>query len=658
MKLIIFMLLLGLATVFSACDKKRETDTDASGHTAPTTFTAKTNARVLEELPLDDQQDFIEARRGLIARHPNLQTKGPSGNIIWDQTAYEFIKGEAPASVNPSLWRQAKLNNIHGLFEVTKGIYQLRGFDLSNLSIIEGQSGWIIVDPSITTETTAMAIAFAREHLEEKPVVAIIFTHSHIDHFGGALGVMSAEEAKRNKVRIIAPKGFMEEATSENIIAGIGMGRRSEYQMGRPLDTSVRGHVDTGLGKTAAFGSVGILMPTESISRTPQELIIDGIRFVFQYTPESEAPAELTFYLPHAKVFCGAEVVSRNMHNVYTLRGTKIRDALKWSNYIDEVIGLFGEAEIYFGSHHWPIWGNERIVDFLKKQRDMYKYIHDQTMRLANTGYTPREISERIKLPKSLSQFFSNRGYYGTLRHNSKAVYQAYFGWYDANPANLNPLPPQESAVRTIEFMGGADAVLTKSRASFSKGEYRWVAEVLNHLVFAEPDNTEAKELLASAYDQLGYQTESGVWRNVYLTAAYELRHGVTSKGIDLKNAGGFLKLIPVSRFFDSMAVRLKGPEAEGKKMVVNFVFTDLKESYVLVVENSVLHHYQTDPDPKANATVTLTHELFLRLLTRQAGIKDTIFGDELETSGSRIDLVRFLTLFDMPKAAFNIVTP
>lgn len=633
-------------------------DADSKGHTAPTNYTTEMNAKVLEELPFSDRQSFVECEKGLIAVDPEEPVTDPEGAVIWDMGSYDFIQGDAPESVNPSLWRQAKLNKIHGLFKVTDGIYQLRGLCISNMTIIEGNSGWIIVDPLTTKETGSRAINFARKHLSEKPIVAMIFTHSHIDHFGGVLGMLSAEQVEKEGIRIIAPKGFMEEATSENIIAGIGMGRRAGYQFGRDLENSERGHVDDGLGKDAAFGTFGILAPTEIVDRTPQEMVIDGVRFVFQYTPESEAPAELTFYLPEKKAFCGAEVVSRNMHNIYTLRGAKIRDALKWSNYIDEAITLFGEADIYFASHHWPIWGNDSVINFLKKQRDLYKYIHDQTVRLANEGFTSREISEQIELPPSLGNFFSNRGYYGTLRHNSKAVYQAYFGWYDGNPANLDPLPPEDSAVRYIEYMGGADKVIAKAQASFANGDYRWTAEVLNHLVFAEPDNIKAKTLLSNTYDQLGYQSESGVWRNEYLTAAYELRHGAPEKGVKIAAMYDVLKETSLSRLFDSMAVRLNGPDAEGKHFVVNIIFTDINECHVLEVENSVLHHKKADPDEDADTTLKVTHDLFLKMAIGRAGVKDTIFSEDLEINGSRIDLVRFFLLFDKPEATFNIVTP
>jgi linear primary-alkylsulfatase len=660
MKKAVAIYLILLAWVLCACEKDlpHNPNADAQGHSPETSITSKANERVLEALPFSDEQDFEDSRRGLIAADPNLRVKSKKGQIIWDQPAYSFIQGEAPASVNPSFWRQAKLNNIHGLYKVTEGIYQLRGFCLANLTLIDGKSGWIVVDPLMTKETASRAMDFARKHLKDRPVSAVILTHSHIDHFGGVAALFKEEKLQKPHLPVIAPKGFIEEATSENVIAGIAMSRRAGYMYGKKLAPSVRGHVDNGLGKSIPFGTFSLIMPNRLVDRTPQEMVIDGIRFIFQYAPESEAPAELTFYLPDKKAFCGAELVSHTMHNLYTLRGAKVRNALKWSGYIDQAIRLFGDAEIYFGCHLWPVWGKARVVDFLKRQRDLYKYIHDQTIRMANAGYTPREIAERIKLPESLKTSFSERGYYGTLSHNSKAVYQAYFGWYDGNPAHLNPLPPKESAVRYIRFMGGSESVMKKAKTSFRKGEYRWVAEVLNHLVFAEPENEKAKVLLAKTYDQLGYQSESGPWRNVYLTAAYELRHGSPAEGLDLESAMDILKLTPVPRFFDSMAVRLNGPDAAGKKMSINVIFTDRDESYVLTLENGVLHHRKSPPDPDADAGVMLTHDLFLKMLVGQTGIKETIFSEDLKTSGSRIDLVRFLLLFDKPKANFNVVTP
>jgi alkyl sulfatase BDS1-like metallo-beta-lactamase superfamily hydrolase len=659
-------IMLILALTLTGCAKKKEAPTfagtdlppDAAGNVAPSAQTAALNASVHERLPLDDPQDFEDAKRGLIASDAELRIAGRDGAPIWDMPAYGFVDGDAPPSVNPSLWRQERLNNIHGLFEVTKGVYQLRGYDLANMSLIEGETGWIVVDPLTARETAAKAIAFARQHLGDKPVSAVIFTHSHIDHFGGVLGILSAEDAQQRKVRIIAPESFIEEATSENVVAGVTMARRSLFMFGPRLPRGERGHVGTGLGKGPAYGTIGILQPTETIAETPTELTIDGVRFSFQNAPGSEAPSELTFYLPDLKTFCGAEVVSHNMHNLYTLRGAKVRDALKWSGYIDEIIALFGEAEVYFGSHHWPIWGNERIVGFLEKQRDTYKYINDQTLRLALYGYTPREIAEQLELPESLRTSFPNRGYYGTLKHNAKAVYQRYFGWYDGNPANLDPLPPAEAGAKYVELAGGAANLLQNAQAAYDDGEYRWVAEVVNHLVFADPNNQDARDLLAQAYDQLGYQAESGPWRDVYLTGAFELRHGGPDTGVDLASAIDMIKHAPLERFLDAMAARLNAPKAEGKEMIVNLVFTDLDTTYVLELKNSVLRHYKRDPHPDANVTMKITHDLYLQMVTGRVGLKDTLFNDDLKIEGSRLDLIGFFRLFDKPDGTFNIVTP
>lgn len=653
-------LTLSLLALLAACNRAAPVaeDADAAGFSAPTAITAAANARVAESLPLNDPQDFEDARRGLIATPKNLRITSAEGAVIWDQTAYQFIEGPAPASVNPSLWRQAQLNGIHGLFKVADGLYQLRGFDISNMSLIEGKTGWIVVDPLTTKETAAAAWAFAKQHLGDKPVSAFIFTHSHVDHFGGVLGLVSAEEVKARGIRIVAPQGFEEEASSENILAGTTMSRRSTYMYGARLPRSERGHVDTGLGKTVPYGSFGLLPPTELISRTPQELELDGVRIVFQNTPAAEAPAELTFYLPQQKAWCGAEVVTRNLHNVYTLRGAKVRDALRWSGYIDEALRLFGETEIYFASHHWPMWGRERVADFLRKQRDGYKYIHDQTVRLAAQGFTPREIAEQIALPEPLARSFPNRGYYGTVSHNAKAVYQNYFGWYDGNPANLNPLPPEQAGKGYVELAGGAAALKQKARAAYERGEYRWAAELLNHLVFAEPGDAEARELLARCYDQLGYQSESGPWRDVYLSGAFELRHGAPDKGPNLASAMEMLRQAPLPRFFDAMAGRLDGAAAAGKDYKVKLVFSDLQQIYLLSIENSVLHHRPATADEAADATLELTHEIFLRMTTGTAGLSDTLMSDDLKVSGSRLDLIRFFSLIERPEGRFNIVTP
>jgi alkyl sulfatase BDS1-like metallo-beta-lactamase superfamily hydrolase len=639
--------------------EQAEAGSDAFGHTPPTQITSSLNNEVLKELPFSDTQDFENANKGLIAQEPALIIKNQAQEIIWDQTSYEFMNKAAPESVNPSLWRQGKLNNIHGLFKVTDGIYQVRGYDLANLTIIESENGWIVVDTLTSKETAAHAMAFARKHLGDRPVVAVIYTHSHIDHFGGVLGVISAAEAKKNNIKVIAPKGFMEAATSENLTAGIAMGRRAGYMYGKGLARSDRGHVGSGLGKSPAFGTYGILAPTDIIDHTLQEKVIDGVRFVFQYAPDSEAPGEMTFYLPEKKAFCGAEIVSRTCHNLYTLRGAAIRDGKKWSHYIGEAMDLFSDTQVYFGTHHWPLWGNEQILSFMEKQRDLYKFTHDQTVRMFNAGLTPLEIAETIKLPDSLSKSFFNRGYYGTLRHNSRAVYQKYLGWYDANPAGLNPLPPVEAGKRYVKLMGGKDAVIESAKKAFDDGQYRWVAQLLNHLVFANPDNKAAKALLAKTYDQLGYQAESAPWRDIYLTGAYELRHGGPEKGMDITLMEEVLKQTPVPRFLDSMSVQLNAGDAEGKDLSVKIIFTDLNESYTLSLKNSVLHHaVSRENETASDVTISLTHEIFIKMLLGKAGIKDTILSDNFKTEGSKLDLIRFLTLFEKPDGVFNIVTP
>lgn len=633
---------------------------DANGHTAPTQFTADANAAFGKTLPLADQQDFEDAKHGLVLSDPDVLIPGatPDAPPIWDTKAYGFISGDAPESVNPSLWRQAKINGIHGLFEVADGVHQVRGYDISNMTIIRGQTGLILVDPLTAQETAAAALALARRKLGDAKITAVIFTHSHVDHFGGIAGVLP-DAASQQGVRILAPAGFIDEATSENVLAGVAMGRRAVFMYGMPLARSPRGHVDTGLGKGPARGTVGILEPTETIDATGQELVIDGVRFVFQFAPHSEAPTELTFYLPEKKAWCAAEIVTHTLHNLYTLRGAKVRDAMLWSGYIDDALQRFGDAEVVFASHHWPVFGNDRARDLLAKQRDLYRFLHDQTLRLANQGLGPEEIAETIALPASLAQVFADRDYYGTVRHDAKAVYQMYFGWYDGNPANLDPLPPVEASKNYVDAMGGAGEALRKGREAAARGDYRWAAMLLNHVVFAQPDNAEARETLAGVYDQLGYRAESGPWRDVYLTGALELRKGVSGGGIDLASAAGLLNHLPAGRFFDSLATRVDPAKADGKSSTVNFVFTDLGETHVVSLGNSVLHHWQRDADPNAVATVTLTRAFLVQLATGQAGLREMIFSDDLEVDGSRMELLAFFSVFDRATGGdFPIVSP
>lgn len=624
---------------------------------AATATTQAANQAMARAYDLSDAKSTADATRGFIAA-PTGKIMAADGTLVWDFDAYSFVKGTAPDTVNPSLWRQALLNNKIGLFKVSDGIYQLRGFDISNITLIEGKTGWIVVDTLTARETAAAAMAFARQHLGNKPVSAVVFTHSHVDHFGGALGVITAEEVAQRQVPVVAPIGFMEEATSENVLVGIGMGRRAGYMYGKNLERSAKGQVDVGNGKAAAFGAIGILAPNVIIKDASQNMVIDGVKFEFHTAAGSEAPSEMTFYLPDLKAYCGAEVAVQTLHNLYTLRGTKVRDAVKWSQYLDEMIQQSTSAEVYFAQHNWPVWGRERIANFLAMHRDVFMYTHDQTVRMINAGFTKEEIAEQIKLPKALDEHLNTRGYYGTLKHNAKAVYQLYIGWYSGNPTDLDPLPQQEAAKRYVELAGGSDKALAAGRAAFDKGDYRWAAELMRHVVFAAPDSTAARELLARAYDQLGYVAESAPWRNNYLSGAMELRQGAPKTGVTSAALLDMLTHTPVERFLEAMAGSLNGPKAGDTRLKVNLVFSDLKESYVLDLYNAVLHHKAGPPASDANATLTLTKPIFLKMMTGTAGIKDTLLSDDLKIGGSTIDLVRFFSLIDKAAGVFPIVTP
>jgi alkyl sulfatase BDS1-like metallo-beta-lactamase superfamily hydrolase len=619
--------------------------------------TLKANELMAQEFKLDDPQDFEDAKRGFIARPEGKIMSADGATVLIDFDAYKFVEGKAPPTVNPSLWRHAVLNAQIGLFKVTDGIWQVRGFDIANMTLVEGKTGWIVVDPLTARESAAAALAFARKHLGDKPVSAIVFTHSHADHFGGALGIVSAQEAAERKLPIVAPEGFIEESTSENVLVGTAMARRSMYQFGKNLERSAKGNVDTGLGKSVAYGAVGILVPTQLVTKPEQEIVLDGVRFVFHNVPGAEAPAELTFSIPEKKAYGGAENLAQTMHNLLPVRGAKVRDSLQWSTYLQEAIDKLGDAEVYFGQHNWPVWGNARIAEFITKHRDLYKYTHDQTVRLINAGHTPREIADMIKLPKSLASFPGVRGYYGDLRHNVKAVYQFYLGAYDGNPANLNPLPPQESAKRYLELIGGPDKAVATAQSAYDKGDFRWAAELLNHAVFGAPDHKGAKELLARTYDQMGYMAEAATWRNSYLTAAAELRNGPPKKGVERAQLIDMLMQTPIERFLEAMAGGLDGPAAEGKDLRVNLVLTDMQESYVLWIENAVLHFKKAAPDATANATLTLTKPIFIKMMAGTAGVKDTLLSDDLKIDGSKIDLVRFFTLIDKAPGTFQVVT-
>jgi alkyl sulfatase BDS1-like metallo-beta-lactamase superfamily hydrolase len=620
--------------------------------------TREANAAVLKELNFADREDFEDAQRGLVTAPADAVINSSRGGEAWNLQAYSFLQQqEAPATVNPSLWRQAQLNMYAGLFKVVDRVYQVRGLDLSNMTIVEGEKGVILIDPLISTETARAALDLYYQHRGKCPVVAVIYTHSHGDHFGGVKGVVDLADVKAGKIKILAPERFLEAAVSENVTAGIAMGRRAHYWYGIALPRNERGQVDAGLGKAMSTGSLTLIAPTDIITQTSQQRVVDGVTMVFQMSPDTEAPAEMTIFFPQFKVFDSAELACHTLHNVLTLRGAQVRDASKWAHYLNEAIALYGDqTEVLIAQHHWPRWGHDRSVQFLKNQRDMYKYIHDQTLRLANEGYTLAEIGPMLKLPPSLARQWYARDYYGTVNHDAKAVYQKYLGWYDANPANLNPLPPEDSAKKYVEYMGGAQAVVAKAREDFAKGQYRWVAQAMNHVVFADPDNKEARMLEADALEQLGYQSEAATWRNNYLSAAYELRNGVAIR--TSAASPDVLPAMTTPMIFDFMGVRLNGQKADGKVIVLNWNFTDVGEKYVLNLENSALTYMPNQQAPNADATISLARATFDAINLGVTTFEEEVAAGHITVQGDGRKLGELFSLLDIFTGDFNIVTP
>ncbi len=617
------------------------------------------NDSFLKTLPFNDRSDFDDVKRGFIATLPDGTVPGIGDKPAWDNRQYDFLKSDTvPATVNPSLWRQAQLNAVNGLFKVMDRVYQVRGIDISSLTIIEGDTGLILIDPLLSNETAKAALALYTANVAQKPVVAVIYSHSHADHFGGAKGVISEDDAKSGKVKVLAPDGFMEHAVAENVIAGNAMSRRAQYQFGSALPVGEKGQIDTGLGKALSKGTISLIPPNDLIKQSYETRTVDGVEIEFHLVPGSEAPSEMLMYFPKFKLLNMAEDATHNMHNLYTLRGAEIRDGRLWSKYIGEAIERYGDrTDVEIAQHHWPMWGNERIVAFLKKQRDLYKFTHDQTVRLLNHGLTPTEIAEQLKLPPSLANEWYDRGYYGTLSHNAKAVYQFYLGWYDANPADLNPLPRAEEAKKQVEYMGGADAAIKRARDDFKSGQYRWVASVMSKVVFADPSNKDARELEAQALEQLGYQSEGATWRNAYLLGAYELRNGVAEAGPSTANAD-LLKGVSIDLAFDFLGVRLNAPKAEGKHIVINWTFTDLNETYVLNLENSALTHTSGKLDPNADASVTLTRAALDAITLKQRTFLGSVVTGDVSVSGNPLKLRELFGLLDEFSPGFEIAEP
>jgi len=620
--------------------------------------TRAANAAVAKSLPFSDRADFDDARRGFIATLPDGVVAGPRGPAF-DTKPYAFLgNDEVPPTVNPSLWRQAQLNAVNGLFKVAERVYQVRGIDVSNMTIIEGDSGLILIDPLLSIETAKAALDLYLKNRPARPVAAVIYSHSHLDHFGGAGGVIDAGEAASGKVKVIAPDGFMEHAVAENVIAGNAMGRRAQYQFGNPLPVGDRAQIDTGLGKALSRGTASLIPPNDLIRQDYETRNVDGVEIEFHLVPGSEAPAEMLMYFPQFKLLDMAEDATHTMHNLYTLRGAEIRDGRLWSRYIGDAIERYGaRTDAVIAQHHWPMWGSERITAFLKKQRDLYEFIHDQAVRLLNHGLTPTEIAEKLRLPPSLAGEWYSRGYYGTLRHNAKAVYQFYLGWYDANPADLDPLPRAEAARKQVEYMGGADAVLKRAREDFKSGQYRWVASVTSELVFADPANRQARELGADALEQLGYQSEAATWRNAYLLGAAELRGGVPpARGVGA--SAELLKGVSIDLAFDFLGVRLNAAKAEGKHIVVNWSFTDRNETYVMNLENSALTHRAGKLDDHADVSVRLTRATFDAISLKQRTFAGSIASGDVGISGNPLKLAELFGLFDDFTPDFEIVEP
>lgn len=673
---LICMLVLGNTPAIAAENDSLAEELELNSETkAATEQTVKINSSVYDLLDFNNKQESEFATRGLIDAPETLTLTDQDGKIIWSQSAYAFVEDseQAPDTVNPSLWENTKNNHAYGLFEVTDGIYQVRGYDMANLTILEGKQGWVIMDPLMSVECTQAAMELVNKNLGERPVSAVIISHPHIDHFGGIKGVMTAEQAadpalsleeqlSSGKIPIIVPKDFEEHAISENVYAGRAMSRRANYQYGVYLDSSETGRLAMGIGMGQSSGTVSYISPTFEITSTGETYTIDGIKMEFQMTPGTEAPAEMNIWLPEKKALWVAENCTSTLHNLYTLRGAEVRDGAAWAKYICEAITRYGNmAEVTFQSHNWPHWGNDVVNEYLLDTAAVYQFINDQTLTYLNQGYTSDEISNMIQLPQKLAENWYTRQYYGTVAHNAKAVYQKYMGWYDANPVNLNPLSPEESAQKWVEYMslGSVDNILRKAKEDFNNGEYQWVAEVTNTIVFADPDNEAARLLCADALEQLGYQAESGTWRNAYLSAAMELRHGNAAviQGKPAKN-GDILANMTALNIFDYMGLLLDKNALGSYDFSVNITLTDTNEKYCLRFKNGGLLKFEDYNDTNAVLNITTARPVLLYLLNGQ----QDLFQQNAKITGDLSYLtliVDHLDQFDLSVApTFNIVEP
>ena len=680
-KITAIILVLSILFTFAACTDTQQTSEkdmvaelgltaeskDASSHTVTV------NSAIYSLLDFEDTREAEFATKGLIDAPEVLELKNADGEVIWSQAAYSFLDDyeKAPDTVNPSLWENTKNNHAYGLFEVVEGIYQVRGYDMANLTVIKGDTGWIVFDPLMSIECTQAAMALVEKNLGKLPVKAIIISHSHIDHYGGIGGVITAEDTAdvnlgieeqlaSGKIPVIVPEGFTEHAVAENVYAGQAMGRRANYQYGVLLEESVTGSLAMGIGMGQSTGMTTFISPTYEVKETGEKIIIDGVEFEFQMTPGTEAPAEMNTWLPGFNALWVAENCTGTLHNLYTLRGAQVRDGAAWAKYLTEAVTLYGDkAEVTFQSHNWPHWGKDVINEYMSDTAAVYKFINDQTLTYLNQGYTSDEISNMIELPAELAKNWYTRQYYGTVAHNSKAVYQKYMGWYDANPVNLNPLTPTDSAKKWVEYLGDVDEVLRMAKNDYDNGEYQWVAEVTNVIVFADPANTAARLLCADALEQLGYQAESGPWRNAYLSAALELRNGNQAENaMQAKTDGTMVKNMTASMIFDYMGILLDKQAMADKHFSINIALADTQEQYVLEIRNGVVLVYTNTVSDESEISIACPKNALLLILKNNY----EAFTQAAKIEGNTELLKEFMNNLNQFKvgtpANFNIVEP
>ena len=615
-------------------------------------YTTELQQQLRTSLPFEDRRDFEESQRGFIAAPDYRQITAANGRVVWDMNRYDFLlTGEEYDSIHPSLQRQATLNMNYGLYEVVPNfIYQVRGFDLANMTLVKGNTGWIIFDVLLTEQTANAALALANERLGELPVRAVVYSHSHVDHFGGVRGVVSEEAVAAGEVEVIAPVGFMAEAISENVYAGNAMSRRAGLQYGRNIPSGPFGQVDSAIGKGLAAGTTGLIAPTLVIEEDFEEHIIDGVTMVFQNTPGTEAPAEMNTWFPEQKVFWAAENITATVHNVYTLRGALVRDALSWSKQINEALYRFGrEAEILVSSHNWPRWGNERIQEVMRAQRDAYANLNNQVLFLANQGVTIKEIHNQYVVPESLQQQWNVRQYHGSEFHNSRAVLNRYLGYWDGNPATLAPLSPSDSAPLFVEMMGGSAEIIAKAEELHAAGEYRLAMEILNKLVYAEPANAQAKDLLANVFEQLGYQYESASLRNVFLAAAQELRNGIQTIAAPRGTSPSMARAMTTSQWWDSVGTRVDSSLADGNDYIVNFITPDTDQTFVIEMSSGTLSNIEGYLSDEADATITINRTDLDTVIMGQATLSEQLQNDlgSLEGDASvLLSMAAVLTVF------------